>query len=119
MRKKVKIIYDAKDSTRKELIDFVEQCNAQQFLEIQSFFDTMPRLKHTVKVKNPKTKVESDITLTRTKRFFRIALSHSNLEHYFETTFALMQHHNYSLSDIETLMPWERDIYVQMLDRFY
>jgi hypothetical protein len=29
-----------------------------------------------------------------------------------------MQHHNYSLSDIETLMPWERDIYVQMLVDF-
>ena len=68
--KKGEVIYDAKDSTRKELIDFVEQCNAQQFLEIQSFFDTMPRLKHTVKVKNPKTKVESDITLTGLNDFF-------------------------------------------------
>ena len=68
--KKGEVVYDAKDSTRKELNDFVEQCNAQQFKEIQSFFDTMPRLKHTVKVKNPKTKVESDITLTGLNDFF-------------------------------------------------
>ena len=68
--KKGEIIYDAKDSTRKELNDFVEQCNAKQFLEIQSFFDTMPRLKHTVKVKNPKTKVESDIELNGLNDFF-------------------------------------------------
>ena len=68
--KKGEVIYDAKDSTRKELNDFVEQCNAQQFKEIQSFFDTMPRLKHTVKVKNPKTKVESDIELNGLNDFF-------------------------------------------------
>jgi len=68
--KKGEVVYDAKDSTRKELNDFVEQCNAQQFKEIQSFFDTMPRLKHTVKVKNPKTKVESDIELNGLNDFF-------------------------------------------------
>ena len=68
--KKGEEVFDAKDSTRKELNDFVEQCNAKQFLKIQSFFDTMPRLKHTVKVKNPKTEVESDITLTGLNDFF-------------------------------------------------
>ena len=68
--KKGEEVFDAKDSTQKELNDFVEQCNAKQFLKIQSFFDTMPRLKHTVKVKNPKTEVESDITLTGLNDFF-------------------------------------------------
>ena len=44
-----------------------------------------------------------------------MALSHSNLGSYLKTNFAMMQHHNYSLSDIENMIPWERDIYVAML----
>ena len=36
-------------------------------------------------------------------------------EAYFETNFALVQHHKYSLSEIENMLPWERDIYVSLL----
>ena len=53
--------------------------------------------------------------INRPKRFFRIALSHSSLEIYFDTNFSLMQHHNYALFDIDNMMPWEREIYVDML----
>ena len=63
-------VYEAKDSTKQELIDFIEQLNSNQFADIQGFFDTMPRLKHTVKIENPKTKVKSDITLTGLNDFF-------------------------------------------------
>lgn len=34
------------------------------------------------------------------------------------TNFSLMQHHKYSLTEIENMMPWERDIYVEMLINF-
>jgi hypothetical protein len=44
-----------------------------------------------------------------------MALSHNSLGNYFSTIFSLAQHHKYSISDIEHLMPFERDIYVQML----
>ena len=44
-----------------------------------------------------------------------MALSHSNLGTYYKTNFGLMQHHNYSLTEIENMLPWERDIYVGML----
>jgi hypothetical protein len=44
-----------------------------------------------------------------------MALSHNNLGSYLKTNFAMMQHHNYSLSDIENMIPWERDVYVDML----
>jgi hypothetical protein len=44
-----------------------------------------------------------------------LALSHNNLANYFQTIFSLAQHHKYSISEIEALMPFERDIYVQML----
>ena len=63
-------VFEAKDSTKQELIDFIEQLNAKQFADVQSFFDTMPKLTHTVKIKNPKTKKESEITLSGLNDFF-------------------------------------------------
>ena len=42
-------------------------------------------------------------------------LSHNTLANYYQTNFSLMQHHKYSLSDIDNMIPWERDIYVKML----
>ena len=63
-------VYDAKDQTRKELTEFIEQLNSSQFSEVRKFFDTMPKLKHDVKVKNPKTKKESKVTLSGLNDFF-------------------------------------------------
>jgi hypothetical protein len=40
---------------------------------------------------------------------------HMNLENYFRLNFAMMQYHKYSLTEIENMMPWERDIYVGLL----
>jgi hypothetical protein len=68
--KKGEEVFDSKDSTQAELIDFIEQLNTTQFQKIQKFFDTMPRLQHTITVKNPKTKVESEVTLTGLNDFF-------------------------------------------------
>ena len=60
----------ASDCTKKELKEWIETLNTNQFKEVESFFTTMPKLSHTVKVKNPKTKVESDITLEGLTSFF-------------------------------------------------
>ena len=62
--------YDPKDQTQKELTDFIEQLSTKQFKDVQSFFDTMPKLKHEITIKNPKTKKESKITLTGLNDFF-------------------------------------------------
>jgi len=42
-------------------------------------------------------------------------MAYMNLESYFRLNFALMQYHKYSLTEIENMMPWERDIYVGLL----
>ena len=63
-------VHMAVDSTKKELVEFIEQLNTKQFAEVQKFFDTMPKLKHTITVKNPKTEVESNVTLTGLNDFF-------------------------------------------------
>ena len=51
------------ECTKKELSDFVESLNSNQFKMIENFFTTMPKLSHTVKVLNPNTKVESEIKI--------------------------------------------------------
>ena len=60
----------ASDCTKKELLEWVETLNTNQFKLIESFFTTMPKLSHTLKVKNPKTKVENDVTLEGLSSFF-------------------------------------------------
>jgi len=62
--------WSAADSTKKELTDWIETLTPNQFKEIEKFFDTMPRLSHTVKVINPKTKVESEVVLEGLTSFF-------------------------------------------------
>ena len=68
--KKGEEVFAAKDQTKKELTEFVEQLNTKQFADVQNFFDTMPKLKHTIEVENPKTKVKSKIELQGLNDFF-------------------------------------------------
>ena len=68
--KKGEEVFDAKDQTKQELVEFVEQLNTKQFEEVQKFFDTMPKLRHTIEVENPKTKVKSKIVLQGLNDFF-------------------------------------------------
>jgi hypothetical protein len=45
-------------------------------------------------------------------------MAHIDLESYYKVNFSLMQHHKYSLTEIENMMPWERDIYLAMLNQY-
>ena len=60
----------ASDCTKKELHEFLEQLDSSQFKKIEQFFETMPKLSHTLKVKNPNTKVVNNITLEGLNAFF-------------------------------------------------
>ena len=62
--------WEAKDCTKKELIDFVERLDSNQFKQIETFFDTMPKLSHQIEVENPKTKVKSTVMLEGLASFF-------------------------------------------------
>ena len=62
--------WPASESTSKELEDFVDQLNTKQFKLIEDFFATMPKLTHTIKVKNPNTGVESEVRLEGLAAFF-------------------------------------------------
>ena len=45
-------------------------------------------------------------------------MAHIDLESYYKVCFSLMQHHKYSLTEIENMMPWERDIYLALLNQY-
>jgi len=62
--------WSAADCTKKEMEEFVEQMNTKQFKEIEKFFTSMPKLSHTIKVKNPNTKKTSEVTLEGLASFF-------------------------------------------------
>ena len=63
-------VWATADCTKKEIVEFLEQMNSSQFKEIEKFFETMPKLSHEVKVKNPNTKVESTVVLEGLSSFF-------------------------------------------------
>ena len=62
--------WNSSDTTKKELNEFLEQLTTNQFKEIEKFFDTMPKLSYTIKLKNPNTDVESEVVLEGLTSFF-------------------------------------------------
>jgi hypothetical protein len=63
-------VWSSGDVTKKEIADFLESMNSSQFKDIEKFFETMPKLSHTVKVTNPVTQVESEVVLEGLASFF-------------------------------------------------
>lgn len=63
-------VWTSSDVSKKELVEFLDQMNTNQFREIEEFFNTMPKLSHKFKVTNPKTGVESDVVLEGLASFF-------------------------------------------------
>ena len=63
-------VWATEDCTKKELNEFLEQMNSSQFKDIEKFFETMPKLSHKLKVKNPKTKKENEVVLEGLASFF-------------------------------------------------
>ena len=63
-------VWAVEDCSKKEIVDFLEQMNSSQFKEIEKFFETMPKLSHSIKVKNPKTKKENEVVIEGLAGFF-------------------------------------------------
>ena len=63
-------VYEKADFSKKDLKVFLESLTSEQFLKVQKFFETMPRLRHKIEVVNPKTKKKNEITLEGLQAFF-------------------------------------------------
>ena len=66
----VEQVYDCKDLPKEEITSFLDQMTSDQFKKVQDFFETMPKLSHTLKVTNPNTKLESEVKLEGLASFF-------------------------------------------------
>jgi len=47
-----------------------------------------------------------------------VSMAHTSIESYYKVNFALMQHHKYSLTELENMIPWEREIYLSLLQQY-
>jgi len=63
-------VYERTDFNKKELKTFLESLTSEQFKKVQNFFETMPRLRHTLEIENPKTKVTNTVVLEGLNAFF-------------------------------------------------
>ena len=63
-------VWSTSDVTKKEVMEFLEGMNSIQFKQIEKFFETMPKLSHTIEVVNPKTKEKSTVVLEGLSSFF-------------------------------------------------
>lgn len=63
-------VYESSNFSKKELMEFLEGMDTKQFLLVQKFFETMPKLSHTITITNPNTKVKSDVVIEGLSSFF-------------------------------------------------
>jgi len=63
-------VYDSSTTTKKEFVQFLENLTNSQFVKIQKFFESSPKLEHTIKLTNPNTGVENNIVISGLSNFF-------------------------------------------------
>ena len=63
-------VYDSSTTSKKEFVQFIEGLTNKQFEQVQVFFESMPQLKHEIKINNPKTGVENSFTIAGLSNFF-------------------------------------------------
>lgn len=63
-------VYESSNFSKKEIMEFLEDMDTKQFLLVQNFFETMPKLSHTIEVVNPNTKVKSEVVIEGLASFF-------------------------------------------------
>ena len=113
-------IFETKDLEPSEVEQFVDNLTiCHNSKKIKDFFETLPVIKHTIKYKNSKSGMEHEMLLQGASDFFQLNLLHESLESFFRTNFALMQYHKYSLGDLEGMLLWEREIYVETISTAY
>lgn len=109
--------YYAKDVSVDELKSFVENnVNSNALRKINNYIVNQPRLKlhHSCRCKF--CGAEHKIEIDQFDQFFHLLMSGDNFENHIKTNFTLMQQHNYSLSDLESMLPYEREIYLVLLN---
>lgn len=98
-----------------ELIAFVESFSRESIGGIQRYIETTPTIQTSIEFKCKKCKKQNSISVSGIGAFFKVAMAHMSLLNYYKENFAMMQHHGYSLAELENMIPWEREIYLALL----
>ena len=96
-------IYDMNDHRDSEIDEFIESLSLEQFDKISNFFASLPQLQHKEKYKCRNVE-NMRIMFSRNYKIFLVALSYESLMNIIQSNFQMMQHHNYSLSELENMI---------------
>ena len=107
-------MFDKADMDEADLDEFIGSLTFDQLGKLGAFFDDAPKLATDVQFKCNTCGKEQTKHLTGLQNFFN-SFSHESVYNYFSTNFQLMQHHKYSLTELDNMMPWEREIYINLL----
>jgi len=119
LKKTIQEIYTEDDIVTREEMDeddldeFVNSMRTTHAVKIYDYFNNIPKIQKEIIYTSGDTKKK--MTLSSIKDILALSLSHMSLSAFYEINFALMQHHKYSLADIESMIPWEREVYMNYL----
>lgn len=109
-----KEIIDAAESSEKDLKDFVENLTSGQFKAVTNFFDGLPCVEVVSSYQTSDGK-QREIKLKGLFEYINFFFSHLNLQLYYMQNFQMKYHHNYSLQEIENMIPFERSVYIEQI----
>jgi len=109
-----KEIIDTSESSEKELADFIQNLTSSQFKTITEYFDALPAIEITSKYQTSDGKSRL-ITIKGLFDYINFFFNHLNLQLYYMQTFQMKYQHNYSLEEIEHMIPFERSVYVEQV----
>ena len=119
LKKTIQEIYTEDDIITREEMDeddldeFINSMINAHTVKIYDYFSNIPRIQKEIIYTSGDT--TQKINLTNIRDILALSLSHISLSAFYEINFSLMQHHNYSLADIESMIPWEREVYINYL----
>ena len=102
-----------KEMNEDDLTEFVDSLLKKQTDKIYEYYSNIPRIQKEVIYSSGDS--TQKLVLNNIRDILALSLSHISLSAFYEINFALMQHHNYSLADIESMIPWEREVYINYL----
>ena len=109
-----KEVINCSDKSEKEIIEFIQNLTPQQFNTIIEYFDSLPAVEITPEYKTSDGK-HSKVTIKGIFNFINFFFSHLTLDLFYRQNFQMKYYHNYTLTEIENMIPWERAVYMEQI----
>jgi len=109
-----KEIINCEDKPEKEIVEFIQNLTPQQFNMIIEYFDSLPSIQISSNYKTSDG-VTRQINIKGLFNFINFFFDHLTLDLYYRQNFQMKYHHHYSLDEIETMIPWERTVYLEQI----